>query len=92
MEDNKDITHEDNKDITPEDNEGENIQVEALADLISDRDKKIEELTQEVTKLKKSNTEMLLRINAGQKAETNVDETILNFCDTRRVGRPTRKE
>lgn len=72
----------------PTDDEQE-VDLSSIADMISDRDKKIDDLNKEIAKLKKANTEMLLHLNAGQHAEPDIEKTIIDFCDTRKVGRPT---
>lgn len=65
------------------------VDVEALAGIISDKDKVIEQLQQDVTKLKRSNAELLIKVNAGHEQVKSIEETILSFCDTRAVSRST---
>lgn len=61
------------------------IDTEAFAELISDKDKRIEELEKEMKALKKSNAEMLVKITAGVSKPKDIGETIIDFCDTRKV-------
>lgn len=44
------------------------IDTAAFAEIISEKDKKLEELAEEVKKLQKSNAELIVRVNAGSKA------------------------
>ena len=60
------------------------IDPEAFAAIIADKDKKLEELDEEMKKLKKSNAELLLKISAGQKPEIPLEQRIIDFCDTRK--------
>lgn len=75
-----------------EENEVEETEVEteidasAFADLISEKDKRIEDLEKDIASLKKSNAEMLVRMNAATRQETkDIGEVIVDFCDTRKV-------
>lgn len=62
------------------------IDVQAFADIISEKDKQLSNLQEEITKLKKSNAEMLVRINAGTREEPkDLGLTIMEFCDTRKI-------
>ena len=62
------------------------VDAEAFADLISEKDKKIESLEKDIASLKKSNAEMLVRMNAANHQESkDLGETIVDFCDTRKV-------
>lgn len=64
----------------------EEIDVKAFADLISEKDKELSEQREEITKLKKSNAELLVRINAGTREEAkDLGQIILDFCDTRKI-------
>ncbi len=67
-------------------NDNTDVDVSALADLISDKDKKLEELEAEITKLKKANASMLVQINAGRQEEPSIDDAILSL-DTRKITR-----
>lgn len=61
---------------------GDEVNVQAFAEIISEKDKKLEELETEVKKLKKSNAEMLLRINSAKSDDFDFDKAIMSF-DTR---------
>lgn len=64
----------------------EEIDIQAFADIISEKDKQLSNLQEEITKLKKSNAEMLVRINAGTRDEPkDLGLTIMEFCDTRKI-------
>lgn len=66
----------------------EQIDSSAFADLIAERDKKIEELEKNITELKKSNANLLVRVNAGTvQHEKTFEENLFDL-----VGQPTRKE
>lgn len=64
---------------------GGGIDPEAFAEIISEKDKKLTELETEVKKLKRANADMLLKISASNKPETDFGQTVIDFCDTRRV-------
>lgn len=66
------------------DGDGRGIDTSAFADIISEKDKKLEELEKEMKQLKKSNAELLLKINADKKSEIPIEQTIIDFCDTRK--------
>lgn len=68
----------------PSDGNGRGIDPEAFADVISEKDKKLEELEKEMKQLKKSNAELLLKVSAGNKQTVPIEETIIDFCDTRK--------
>lgn len=63
------------------------VSIEAFADIISEKDKRIEELEGEVAKYKRANAELTVRISAGQKTEKTFEENLLGL-----VGQPARKE
>lgn len=69
------------------DNNQDEVDASAFAELISEKDKKIEELEGEVRALKKTNAELTVRISAGQKTERTFEENLLGL-----VGQPARKE
>lgn len=69
--------------------ENSGLDTEAFAELISDKDKRIEELEKEMKALKKSNAEMLVKMSAGANKPKDIGETIIDFCDTRKVKRST---
>ena len=67
-------------------NKDEEIDAAAFADLISEKDKQIQQLEKDISELKKSNAMLTVRVNAGQKPqEFNTEKAILEFCDTRKV-------
>lgn len=79
-----DPTPSEGTDPTP--SEGDPIDVQAFADLISEKDKEIQQLQKDIAELKKSNAQLTVRVNAGQKpVEFNTEKAILEFCDTRKV-------
>lgn len=58
------------------------VDVEAFAEIISEKDKKLEELAEEITKLKKANAEMLLRISSSKPDTFDFDKAVMSM-DTR---------
>lgn len=72
-----------NDDTTTEDK----VDTEAFAELISVKDKKIEELEGTIKQLKKANAELTIKVSAGQKVEKTFEENLLGL-----VGQPARKE
>lgn len=58
------------------------VDVQAFAEIISEKDKKLDELAEEVTKLKKSNAELLLRISSSKPDTFDFDKAVMSF-DTR---------
>lgn len=66
------------------DGDGGGIDPEAFAAILAEKDKKLEEVSEEVKQLKKSNAELLLKISASKKTEKPIEETIIDFCDTRK--------
>lgn len=70
--------------------ESQEIDAAAFAELISDKDKKIEELEKDIAELKRSNATLLVKINANASAETvkkTFEENLLTM-----VGAKPRKE
>lgn len=68
--------------------ENEGIDYKAFADLISEKDKELEQLRTEVDKLKKSNAELIVKVNAGAKhSEKTFEDNLLVL-----VGAKPRKE
>lgn len=55
------------------------IDTSAFADLISEKDKEIQQLQQDVTELKKSNAQLLLRISANNKTDKTFDDNLLEL-------------
>ena len=69
-------------------NKNEEIDAAAFADLISEKDKQIQQLEKDISELKKSNAMLTVRVNAGQKPqEFNTEKAILEFCDTRKLSK-----
>ena len=69
------------------DNNEDGLNTEAFAELISEKDKKIEDLEGEIRLLKKANAELTIKVSAGQKTEKTFEENLLGL-----VGQPARKE
>ena len=70
------------------DNDNTGVDSEAFAELISERDKKIETLEKEMKALRKSNADLLVKISTGgTTAKKNFDENLLEM-----VGYKPRKE
>lgn len=67
------------------DTETNQTDAEAFAELISEKDKKIEQLENDVKMLKKSNADLTVKISAQNKPDKSIGETIVDFCDTRKV-------
>lgn len=66
----------------------QDIDYKAFADLISEKDKELEQLRTEVDKLKKSNAELIVKVNAGAKhSEKTFEDNLLGL-----VGAKPRKE
>ncbi len=66
----------------------EDIDYKAFADLISEKDKELEQLRTEVDKLKKSNAELIVKVSAGAKhSEKTFEDNLLGL-----VGAKPRKE
>lgn len=64
------------------------VDIEALAELISDKDKQIQQLQHDNAELKKANTQLVMRVNAGTVNEKKSFEE--NLLDV--VGYKPRKE
>ena len=71
------------------DSEQNEIDPKAFADLLSERDKKIEQLETDLKKLQKSNAELIVRVNS-QSAQVNKKSFEENLLDM--VGAKPRKE
>lgn len=71
------------------DSEQNEIDPQAFADLLSERDKKIEQMETEIKKLQKSNAELIVRVNS-QSAQENKKSFEENLLDM--VGAKPRKE
>lgn len=88
--DNPDKPSSDNStDTTTDDNDlSKEIDPSAFADLISEKDKEIQQLQKDISELKKSNAMLTVRVNAGQKPqEFDTEKAILEFCDTRKLSK-----
>lgn len=60
--------------------EQEQVDVAALADLISEKDKQINECMTEIAKLKRANAQMLVQINAGSASHKSFDDMMLELA------------
>lgn len=69
------------------DNDTTSVDTEAFAELISERDKKITELENEMKALKKSNADLLLKISSKPEQKKSFEENLLEM-----VGAKPRKE
>ena len=83
---------EENEDEVVENEEVEEVEeskvdTEAFAELISERDKKITELENEMKALKKSNADLLLKISSKPEQKKSFEENLLEM-----VGAKPRKE
>lgn len=73
---------------SPNGDGNEDVGYKAFADLISEKDKELEQLRTEVDKLKKSNAELIVKVNAGAKhSEKTFEDNLLGL-----VGAKPRKE
>lgn len=90
-EDNGETDNSDVLDSTDNGNSSEQgeIDIQALADIISDKDKEIEQLRNEMRELQKSNANLLVRINsaASENVKKSFEENLLDM-----VGYKPRKE
>lgn len=83
---------DDNVDNNSGDNAGageDGLDVSALAEIISEKDKVIEQLQKDVADLKKSNANLLVKVNSAQSTEPkkSFEENLLSM-----VGAKPRKE
>lgn len=88
--DDSDDTDVSNPDGDGSDGDGassDEVDTSAFAELISEKDKKIEELELENKKLKKANAELTVKVTAGAKTEKSFEENLLGL-----VGMKPRKE
>ena len=60
--------------------EHEEVDVGALADLIAEKDKQITECMTEIAKLKRTNAQMLVQINAGSASNKSFDDMMLELA------------
>lgn len=78
---------DDNADTSSK-SESEEVDVKALADLLSDKDKELKELTKQVEELKKANAKMVVQMSTGsQDTAKTFEENLLHL-----VGATPRKE
>ncbi len=61
------------------------VDTEAFAELISEKDKRIEQLEKDVKMLKKNNADLTVKISAQSKPDKTIEQVIVDFCDTRKV-------
>lgn len=69
---------------------GEGIDAQAFADIISEKDKELEQMRQEIAELKKSNANLIVKVNAAVNPpaqKKSFEENLLNM-----VGAKPRKE
>ncbi len=79
---------DDNGDDNPgSGNTDDEIDASAFAELISEKDKKIEEQEAEIKRLKKANAQLTVKISSGDKTEKSFEENLLGL-----VGVKPRKE
>lgn len=68
-------------------NDSDNIDVTAMVDMLKEKDEQIEQLQKDVTELKKSNANLLVRVSAGEKhQEKTFEENLFGL-----VGEPTKR-
>lgn len=66
--------------------DGSGIGASAFADIISEKDKAIQQLQKDVAELKQTNAKLLVQVSAGaNRTEFNTEKAILEFCDTRKT-------
>lgn len=85
--DNADVNTNNDDSASTNNNEqdGQKVDTEAFAELISEKDKQIEQLQNDVKMLKKSNADLTVKISAQNKPDMSIGEVIVDFCDTRKV-------
>lgn len=80
----------DSNDSNDSNNENEETDITALAELISDKDKQIQQLEQDIADLRKSNANLLVKVNAmanPPEQKKSFEENLLSM-----VGAKPRKE
>ena len=92
--DNKNNTDNSFDNNSPDSNSGHNDDgsmadiSDAVLDMLKEKDQKIEQLQKDVTELKKSNANLLVRVSAGEKhQEKSFEENLLGL-----VGQPTERK
>ena len=71
-------------------NEGNEIDMQAFADIISEKDKQIEELQKDIAELKKSNANLIVKVNAAANPPEQKKSFEQNLLEM--VGAKPRKE
>lgn len=61
------------------------VDIVALSELISDKDKELQQLKGEIDQLKKANAQMVVQLTAGKNTTEDIGQMIVNFCDTRKA-------
>lgn len=92
--DNKNNTDNSFDNNSPDSNSGDNDGgsmadiSDAVLDMLKEKDEKIEQLQKDVTELKKSNANLLVRVSAGERhQEKSFEENLLGL-----VGQPTERK
>lgn len=83
------ILDNNNPDSNSGDNDGGNMGNinDTVLDMIKEKDEKIEQLQKDITELKKSNANLLVRVSAGERhQEKSFEENLLGL-----VGQPTER-
>lgn len=88
-EENKNLQENENEEnnIEQQDNESNNVDVADFLDMLKEKDDQIEQLQKDITELKKSNANLLVKVNAGTKHEEKTFEQNLMGL----VGQPTER-
>lgn len=88
---NNDVNTDNNQSNTDSNStNGEGIDTQAFADIISEKDKELEQMRQEIAELKKSNANLIVKVNAAVNPSVqkkSFEENLLNM-----VGAKPRKE
>lgn len=88
---NNDVNTDNNQSNTDNNStNGEGIDTQAFADIISEKDKELEQMRQEIAELKKSNANLIVKVNAAvnpPEQKKSFEENLLNM-----VGAKPRKE
>lgn len=88
---NNDVNTDNNQSNTDNNStNGEGIDAQAFADIISEKDKELEQMRQEIAELKKSNANLIVKVNAAAnppEQKKSFEENLLNM-----VGGKPRKE
>lgn len=88
---NNDVNTDNNQSNTDNNStNGEGIDAQAFADIISEKDKELEQMRQEIAELKKSNANLIVKVNAAAnppEQKKSFEENLLSM-----VGAKPRKE